>query len=178
MRLEAVENFRDFGGYPTAGGRQMKAGQFYRSAAVVADGREPEPFGMDPELYHQPMTLPGAPLPHAWIEHDGRRVSTLDLAGHGRFSLLTGPGGGFGRWRRAADAAGRALGLEIAVHQLADWSALRGVDPSGALLVRPDRHLAWCAQRPDDDTQLLPALSSILGRKAPWPGAEMTADEH
>ena len=33
MRLEAVENFRDFGGYPTAGGRQMKAGQFYRSAS-------------------------------------------------------------------------------------------------------------------------------------------------
>jgi protein-tyrosine phosphatase len=33
IRLEAVENFRDFGDYPTPAGRRMKKGQLYRSAS-------------------------------------------------------------------------------------------------------------------------------------------------
>ena len=33
IRLEAVENFRDFGDYPTAAGRRMKKGRLYRSAS-------------------------------------------------------------------------------------------------------------------------------------------------
>ena len=33
LRLEAVENFRDFGDYATASGRRMKAKRFYRSAS-------------------------------------------------------------------------------------------------------------------------------------------------
>jgi len=33
LRLEAVENFRDFGDYPTAGGRRLKKGLLYRSAS-------------------------------------------------------------------------------------------------------------------------------------------------
>jgi protein tyrosine/serine phosphatase len=66
MRLEAVENFRDFGGYPTADGRRMKAGHFYRSAthgratdadlvaiealglALIVDLRRPAERGRDP----------------------------------------------------------------------------------------------------------------------------------
>jgi protein tyrosine/serine phosphatase len=33
VRLEAVENFRDFGDYPTRSGRRMKRGRLYRSAS-------------------------------------------------------------------------------------------------------------------------------------------------
>jgi len=33
VRLEAVENFRDFGDYPTAAGRRLKPGRLYRSAS-------------------------------------------------------------------------------------------------------------------------------------------------
>jgi protein tyrosine/serine phosphatase len=33
IRLEAVENFRDFGDYATASGKRLKAGQLYRSAS-------------------------------------------------------------------------------------------------------------------------------------------------
>ena len=33
IRLEAVENFRDYGDYPTASGRRLKSGQLYRSAS-------------------------------------------------------------------------------------------------------------------------------------------------
>jgi len=66
MRLEAVENFRDFGGYPTSGGRRMKERHFYRSAshgratdadleaiealglALIVDLRRPAERGRDP----------------------------------------------------------------------------------------------------------------------------------
>ena len=33
IRLEAVENFRDFGDYPTTSGRRLKRGRLYRSAS-------------------------------------------------------------------------------------------------------------------------------------------------
>ena len=33
IRLEAVENFRDYGDYPTASGRRLKKGRLYRSAS-------------------------------------------------------------------------------------------------------------------------------------------------
>ncbi|HEY1749719.1 MAG TPA: tyrosine-protein phosphatase [Caulobacteraceae bacterium] len=33
IRLEAVENFRDYGDYPTAAGRRLKPGRLYRSAS-------------------------------------------------------------------------------------------------------------------------------------------------
>ena len=66
LRLEAVENFRDFGGYHTADGRRMKSGHFYRSAshgratdadleaiealglALIVDLRRPAERGRDP----------------------------------------------------------------------------------------------------------------------------------
>lgn len=66
LRLEAVENFRDFGGYATADGRRMKARSFYRSAshgratdadlaaiaalglALIVDLRRPAERGRDP----------------------------------------------------------------------------------------------------------------------------------
>src|SRR5215213_2309950 len=64
--------------------------QRYRSAAVVSD-RTPEPaYERDPELYYHPTTWPGVRLPHCWLGYEGRKVSTLDLAGKGRFALFAG----------------------------------------------------------------------------------------
>jgi len=66
VRLEAVENFRDFGDYPTASGRRLPAGRLYRSAsqgratdadlaaiealglALIVDLRRPAERGRDP----------------------------------------------------------------------------------------------------------------------------------
>ena len=40
IKFEAIENFRDFGGYATASGRGLKAGRLFRSAnhAYATDG--------------------------------------------------------------------------------------------------------------------------------------------
>lgn len=40
LGLQSVQNFRELGGYPTADGRSVKWGQFYRSARLVALSKE------------------------------------------------------------------------------------------------------------------------------------------
>ena len=71
----------------------VELAQRYRSDAVVPDGTPEPEYTRDPELYYHATTWPGARLPHAWLEHHGRKVSTHDLAGKGRFALFTGIGG-------------------------------------------------------------------------------------
>lgn len=152
----------------------VELGQRYTSGAVLDDGT---PFPLpsrDPELFYHPTTHPGARLPHAWVQHETEMVSTLDLAGHGRFSLLVGIGGE--PWREAAGKVAAELDLEIAVHAvgyrceyddvLGRWSQLREVGDGGCLLVRPDQHIAFRSAdlpaQPQDT--LRDALTHVLGK--------------
>lgn len=142
----------------------MELGQRYTSSVVVDDGTPFPAPDRDPVLYYHPTTHPGACLPHAWVEHQRRKVSTLDLAGHGRFCLIVGIGGE--PWAQAAAKVSAELGIELPVYSvgyrceyddvLGDWAALREIDDRGALLVRPDRHIAWRSPtRPDDPEHAL-----------------------
>ena len=153
----------------------VEMNQRYRSDAVVTDG-QPEPvFARDPELHFQQTTWPGARLPHAWLfSEDGKKVSTLDLAGHGRFTVLTGPGGQ--GWIEAAKVVGREFGIEIAAHAIGprqqwqdftgDWANLSEVRDGGVVLVRPDHHVCWrrtdSAENPA--AELRRVLNAILGK--------------
>ena len=158
----------------------VELGQRYRSPAIVSDGTpEPQPT-RDPELYYQATTWPGARLPHCWLGREGHRVSTHDLAGKGRFALLTGISGE--PWVAAAQTASEALGVEIAAFAIGpgreytdlyeDWARLREVGEDGCVLVRPDAHVGWRASALLDDPyeELLAAMRAILGRKD-TPGA-------
>jgi len=152
----------------------VELGQRYRSAAVATDGTPEPPYDRDPELYYHATTWPGARLPHCWLEHAGRRVSTLDLAGKGRFALLTGIGGE--PWVAAASDYAQRSGLEISSYVIgpgrevldtyADWSRLSEVEDEGCVLVRPDAHVAWRSRTlPADPAGALgAALDQILGR--------------
>jgi hypothetical protein len=67
-------------------------------AAVYVDDEDmmsPPGFAKDPVLYYQPSTYPGCRVPHAWLNiiFPAKRISTIDLTGHGKFTLLTGIGG-------------------------------------------------------------------------------------
>jgi 2,4-dichlorophenol 6-monooxygenase len=153
----------------------VEMNQRYRSDAVVSDG-EPEPaFEKDPELHFQQTTWPGARLPHAWVfAEDGRKVSTLDLAGHGRFTVLTGIGGQ--GWIEAAKVVGRELGIEIAAHAIGprqnwqdftgDWANLREVRDGGVVLVRPDHHVCWRQADGTGDAvaELRRVMTAVLGK--------------
>jgi 2,4-dichlorophenol 6-monooxygenase len=142
----------------------------YRSAAVVPDGTPEPPFHRDRELYYHPTTWPGARLPHVWLEHEGRRLSTLDLAGKGRFALLTGIAGE--AWRAAAAAVSERAGAEIACFVIGpgqahldvydDWARAREVSESGCVLVRPDMHVAWRSHAAPADCAA--ALEDAVGR--------------
>lgn len=129
-------------------------GQRYTSRAIVLEDTPfPEPEGGDREIHYRPTTHPGASMPHAWIEHKGKKLSVHDLAGHGRFVLIVGVGGQ--PWVRAAAEVSAELGIELPVCSVGlrcdyddvtcDWTKAREVGDSGAILVRPDRFIAWRA---------------------------------
>ncbi|MDX3238800.1 FAD-dependent monooxygenase [Streptomyces sp. ME03-5709C] len=155
----------------------VELNQRYASAAVVPDGSADPGFDRDPELYHQPSSRPGAKLPHAWLTSGTRTLSTLDLGGKGRFTLLTGIGGE--AWVAAARAAGAELGLDIATAVIGpgqayedpygDWARVRGIADTGALLVRPDLYVAFrradgAADDAEARAELGAALRRVLGR--------------
>jgi len=151
----------------------VEMNQRYKSGAIIADG-QPEPaFEKDAELHYQPTTWPGARLPHAWLfGHDGEKVSTLDLTGHGAFTILAGIGGD--GWVEAAKVLGKEFGMTIVAHKIGprqqwqdlvgDWANAREIRDSGALLVRPDHHVAWRAEGTvaDPEAELRRVLNSIL----------------
>ena len=151
----------------------IEMNQRYDSGAVVRDGQPDPGFDRDPELHYQPTTWPGARLPHAWLfDQDGHRVSTLDLCGKGRWTILTGIGGG--AWADAAEAIASATGMAVDVHvigprqdyedHLGDWARLRETRDAGAVLVRPDQHVAWRSPDMVEDPagELARVLNAIL----------------
>jgi 2,4-dichlorophenol 6-monooxygenase len=152
----------------------VELGQRYVSGAVIDDGTPYPPFERDPELYYHPTTHPGASLPHAWLQHGTERVSTLDLAGGGTFSLITGIGGE--PWLRAAEKIAEEYGIDLPAHSigarctyediLGEWARLREIGDRGCLLVRPDRHISWRSHDllTDPEQELRRALDAILAR--------------
>jgi putative polyketide hydroxylase len=150
----------------------LLVGYQYRSAAVVSD----QPTPTDPDtvsLVDELRGQPGTRVPHAWVQHGGRTVSTLDLLGRG-FTVLTGEDGA--RWIDVAAAASAALSVPITVHRIGSagdvldahgaWAQVTGLGPGGALLVRPDDFIGWRAERlpADPERELGWALSIILAR--------------
>ncbi len=153
----------------------VEMNQRYRSGAVIDDPElGEETWARDPELYLQAAVRPGAKLPHAWlVDASGRRTSTLDLVGHGRFTLVTGLAGQ--AWAEAVRAIDRPL-LDVAViggPEARDlygyWARVRDIDEDGALLVRPDGYIAWrrsSGLQPGEraDQIVRSVLAAILGQ--------------
>lgn len=152
----------------------VELNRHYESSAVCTDGSVRKPYERDIELYYQPSTHPGSPLPHAWLgtRFPGPRVSTLDLAGKGRFAIFTGPGGE--AWGEAARSVARELGLEIACYRIGPfldyedpygtWGRLSEVEEAGCVLVRPDLYVGWrsATMSPVPTEALHRAMQSIL----------------
>ncbi|WBO69677.1 FAD-dependent monooxygenase [Streptomyces camelliae] len=138
----------------------LEIGFAYEQGALVPDGTEP-PHRSPMGDVHHPTTRPGHRLPHAWIERDGRRLSTHDLVGSSNgFALITGPVGT--PWAEAAEEVAAKFSVPITVARIgpgaeyADggWADVREIADDGAVLVRPDNHVAWrsmgAAENPAD----------------------------
>ena len=141
----------------------VEMNQRYSSDAIVTDG-QPEPaFEQGPRT-----ALPADDLARrarcrmsgsSTSERHGK-ASTLDLAGHGRFTLLhRHRRRGLGRGGATASAS--ELGIDIAAHVIGprqewqdltgDWASAREVRDTGIVLVRPDQHVCWRRETIADD---------------------------
>ncbi len=151
----------------------VEMNQRYASNAVMTDGTAEPAYARDRELYYQATTWPGARLPHVWLEKNAQKLSTLDLCGKGRFTLITGIGGEI--WGEAAKAIATERSIEIAMvvigpgrdyeDNYGDWSKVREISDAGCLLVRPDQHIAFRSMQAPADArrQLADAFGKILG---------------
>ena len=152
----------------------VEYGYAFESAAVVPDGT-PEAGNPDDMRLYQPSTRPGSPLPHAWIDdEEGRRRPIKDLVEPGRFLLIAGEEGQ--PWVEAAQAlaaAGQPVDALRIGHVEGDlfdarslWARHRGISSEGAVLVRPDRFVAWRSPgaASDPEAELGSALDAVLAR--------------
>ncbi|MFF9204038.1 FAD-dependent oxidoreductase [Streptomyces sp. NPDC014986] len=151
----------------------VELGQFYESSAIVSDGTRPAP-GEDEDLFHVMSTSPGAHLPHAWVGDNVTKLAMMDLAPYTRWTLITGIAGE--EWSGAAEKVAQDLGIPLETVVIGpgrdvtdlyyDWTKLREVEESGAILVRPDKHVAWRSMNlaEDPEAALRGALTKILGK--------------
>ncbi|WP_406740643.1 FAD-dependent monooxygenase [Streptomyces atratus] len=140
----------------------------YRSTAVIPDPGTPIRPPLDVSGY-RPSGDPGRRAPHTRISGPPGITSTLDLIGPD-FTLITAAD--TPAWQQQADAATAAAGTPVTVHQLAggrlreehpgSFNRLCALPAAGAVLVRPDGHIAWRAASPSAEPDLLHALQRIL----------------
>lgn len=112
------------------------------TAGALADEREPSKTSPHPSQF-DPDAAVGTRLPHAWTEDGG---STLDLIHATRLTLVS-----FGSHDKWSTSLGQIdtsvthvrIGTDALVAD--SWRQICRVEPDGALLVRPDQHVAWRA---------------------------------
>lgn len=147
-------------------------GFHYESTAVVPDGSA-APAPADPYRTYVATARPGHRAPHVTVHRAGARMSTLDLLGTG-FTLFTSPGSD---WAGIAGDVAARTGDHLVPIELdpaeptgaglsaPGWSDTYGVGRSGAVLVRPDGHVAWrTTDAADGHHRLTTALDTVLNR--------------
>jgi len=132
--------------------------EYADSPVVVADGSDAPP--RDPVGYaYVPVARPGHRMPHAWLQRGGEPVATHHLIRPGAFLLLAGGDGQ--AWCEGARQISEETGAPVDAYcvgaggDLEDphgaWTTLRGHGSAGAVLVRPDGHVAFRASDLGDD---------------------------
>jgi 2-polyprenyl-6-methoxyphenol hydroxylase-like FAD-dependent oxidoreductase len=141
----------------------LQLGFAYASGAIVPNGAGTPSSSV---REYVPNAHPGSRIPHAWITRAGVRISSLDLFAYDRFTLIAGPAG-----RAWAEAAARVpVDCIVIGHDVADaggeWMKRLDIEPTGALLVRPDQHVAWRARSGSENAAdaLARALAVVLAR--------------
>jgi hypothetical protein len=136
-------------------------GYIYRSAAVVDDG---SPLPAHDSRRYWPTDRPGARFPHFWMDVE-RTESTIDWFDT-TFVLVCGPDGDV--WADAgARLAGRAAPLRV--RRLPHLLGPVTIGRDGAVLVRPDGHVAWRSRGAGDPEQLSRALGQVLAARPTTP---------
>lgn len=127
--------------------------RYEHGALIEEDNTPPEPNTSD---YH-PSTYPGSRAPHYPLEHHGKPISTLDLFDD-RFVLLSSDQND--EWHNAARAIQKYPIRSYRIGQqgdlqdpLGNWAKTYEIGQDGAVLVRPDGHVAWRTMEKPVDLQ-------------------------
>ncbi len=153
----------------------LDLGYRYEEGALVGDGTPPD-RPADEVSEYRPSTRPGARFPHFWLDAGARKRSSHELVDLARATLVLG-----------ADLDPTALGpvppqlravslsaLGVPLSGLADLHAACQIAPTGALLLRPDGHVAWRQQAGVCPSVSMPDAilrQTRLGLSAPSPEA-------
>lgn len=144
----------------------LQLGYAYEAGALLPEGAAP-PATANPVREYVATSRAGARLPHGWVRTESGRCSTLDLVPLDGPTLLLGPDAG--AWLAAARRIAPGLRCVILGSDVADpdgwWRGVAGMRPDGALLVRPDQHVAFRARGGMDDpaSALAAALAAACG---------------
>jgi hypothetical protein len=142
---------------PVAPDFDIEIGYVYQSSAIASEPGRPTGH-VDPRTS---AGRPGTRLPHAWLDRDRDRLSTLDLVQPPAFLVLAGPqGNGWMDARRTA--VGPPLNVSVLDEGMDSLHDALGITASGALLVRPDGFVAWRAAR--FESTAVAALHTALAR--------------
>jgi hypothetical protein len=147
----------------------LDLGVHYESPGAFIADDVPAPLVCDPVVEYVPCAKPGYRAPHLWVLQHGRRRSLIDLL-DGGFVLLSAPRSG--AWAQAAADVAAQSGAPIRHYSVAvggdlepvdgSFAALYGIGERGAVLVRPDGHVAW--RSPDSPPQAAQTLRDVLRR--------------
>ena len=159
----------------------LDLGVHYEAAGAFVPDDIPAPAVADPVIEFIPHAKPGHRAPHFWAQHGKERISSIHLC-NAQFVLFAGPEGV--AWVRAARVGEAGLSPSIHSYHVAaggdlspevDFCGLYGISPSGAVLVRPDGHVAFRAQALTDNVRA--TLRQVLDRVLCRNGLEQPACE-
>jgi 2-polyprenyl-6-methoxyphenol hydroxylase-like FAD-dependent oxidoreductase len=138
------------------GAHAVDLGYRYDSALTLSCPVDPAELSPSDTEY-RPGSVPGIKLAHGWLDHEGTLKSSHDLVDYEAFTLVTDAAGA-DPWARALAEASSRLLYPVRLVTVAEgddsidaqpahrWPSRCGVNPGGAILVRPDGHVAWRAR--------------------------------
>ena len=92
------------------------------------------PLSDDVIRNYTPSTEPGCRLPHGWLTRNDQRISSLDLIGLTRTTVIAGP---------TAEVVGNCLQVGRDFDDPNNWwGAVLGLADDACITVRPDQHVA------------------------------------
>ncbi len=128
----------------------LDIGYSYEQGAIIPDGTDLE-VPKDKVTQYIPSARPGSRFPHIDFQKNTFPATSHDLLDYRFFTLLRNANGG--QWETALGQFSNIIQQKIKVVRLdklglsdkvyEELIALCGIDQTGALLIRPDGHVAW-----------------------------------
>jgi 2,4-dichlorophenol 6-monooxygenase len=160
----------------------IEAGFCYETGALVPDGT-PALESRDSAIEFTPSARPGAHVPHVWLDSAAGPVCPSDLVAPHGLTLFVDASDALA-WRDAASGAAARAACPLTVVEVGgatlpdprgEWAAACSTSLTGAVLVRPDRHVAWrAAVAPPDRAAVLADVVVAVMNDTPAPAMRPT----